>query len=272
MSVSDTLLCIAVSVGMLTTCVSLAQSQSTNPSSYRGKGYILGPDEGEKVLSHLMKVDPRMGSPRLALGKQRLREGHGISLHLHDAEDEILYVISGRGSGVVGEVEREVGPGSLIYIPQGAWHGMQCLEEMEIMWIASPPNFARQLRDLQAAGGDSAPESKRDEIARKHQQSDGGAFLRAVLAGSTWKGQDPWLHVVFDMTGLAATFEDSAGAKGTIQLRDSSADGLGFLGVWHRNASETGDLSVHYDFKSGSEMVLRWGERLERQSLLLRER
>ena len=68
-----TLLCIAVSVGMLTTCVSSSRSQSTNTPSYPGKGYILGPDEGDKVLSHLMKVDPEMGSPRLALGKQRLR-------------------------------------------------------------------------------------------------------------------------------------------------------------------------------------------------------
>ena len=267
-----TLLCIAVSVGMLTTCVSSSRSQSTNASSSPGKGYILGPDEGEKVLSHLMKVDPEMGSPRLALGKQRLRTGRGIALHIHDAEDEALYVISGRGIGVVGEVEREVVPGSLIYVPQGAWHGIQCLEEMEVLWIVSPPNFARQVRDLQAAGGDSAPESKRDEIARKHQQSDGGAFLRAVLASSKWEGQDPWLHVVFDKTGLEATFEDSAGAGGTLQLRDSSADGLGFLGVWHRNASETGEVSLHYDFKSGSRITLRWGEGLRRQSLLLRER
>ena len=263
-----TLLCIAVSVGMLTTCVSSSWSQS----AYPGRGYILGPDEGQKVLSHLMKVDPEMGSSRLALGKQRLRKGRGISLHTHDAEDEVLYVISGRGMGVVGEVEREVVPGSVIYIPQGAWHGIQCLEEMEVMWIVSPPNFARQLRDLQAAGGDGAPESKRDEIARKHQQSDGGAFLRAVLAGSKWKGQDPWLRVVFDVTGLEATVEDSAGARGTLTLRDSSADDLGFLGVWHRNRSETGDVSVHYDFKSGSTITLRWGEGLQRQTLLLRER
>ena len=114
--------------------------------------------------------------------------------------------------------------------------------------------------------------TKRDEIARKHQQSDGGAFLRAVLAGSKWKGQDPWLHVVFDMTGLEAIVEDSAGARGTLQLRDSTADGLGFLGVWHRNASETSDVSVYYDFKSGSEITLRWGEGLQRQTLLLRQR
>jgi quercetin dioxygenase-like cupin family protein len=268
-----TLLCIAVSVGLLTGCVSPAQSQSTNTSSYRpGKGYILGPDEGEKVLSHLFKVDPEMGSQRLALGKQRLRAGRGIALHAHDAEDEVLYVISGRGIGVVGEVEREVVPGSLLHIPQGAWHGIQCLEEMEVMWIVSPPNFARQLRELQAAGGDSAPESKRDELARKHRQSDGGAFLRAVLADSKWKGQDPWLRVVFDITGLEATVEDSAGAKGTLQLRDSTADGLGFVGVWRHNASATGAISLYYDFKSGSEITLRWGEGFQRQSLLFRER
>ena len=267
-----TLLCIALSLGLLTVCVSSSPSQSTDSSSYPGKGYILWPEEGEKVLSHLMKVDPEMGSQRMALGKQRLRTGHGIPLHIHDAEDEVQYVISGRGIGVVGEVEREVGPGSLIYIPQGAWHGIQCLEEMELMWIVSPPNFARQLREWQAAGGESAPESKRDDIARKHQQRDGRAFLGAVLAGSKWMGQDPWGRVVFDMTGLTATFEDSAGVRGTLQLRDSSADGLGFVGTWHRTDSETGAFAVYYDFKSGSEITLKWGEGLQRQSLLRRER
>ena len=83
-----TLLCIALSLGLLTVCVSSSPSQSTNSSSYPGKGYILGPEEGEKVLSHLMKVDPEMGSQRMALGKQRLRTGHGIPLHIHDAEDK----------------------------------------------------------------------------------------------------------------------------------------------------------------------------------------
>ena len=265
------LLFVAVSLGLLAACDASPSTQATHSSSHPGKGYILGPEEGEKVLSHLVKVDPETGSQRLALGKQRLSAGRGIPLHVHDAEDEVLYVESGRGIGVVGEIEREVAAGSLIYIPQGAWHGIQCLDEMDILWIVSPPNFARQLRELQAAGGDRAPGPSRDEIARKHLQRDGRAFLRAVLAGSKWRGQDPWKRVVFDQTGFEATFEASSGARGTLQLRDSSADGLGFVGVWHGKASETGDLAVYYDFKSGSEIVLKWGEGLQRQDRLQRE-
>jgi quercetin dioxygenase-like cupin family protein len=266
------LVCVAVSLGLLAACNPPPPSQSTTSSSHPGEGYILGPEEGEKVLSHRIKADPAIGSQRLAVGKQRLSAGRGIPLHVQDGEDEILYVASGRGIGVVGETEREVTPGSLIYVPQGAWHGVRCLEEMDIVWFVSPPNFARQLRELQAARGDSAAESKRAEIARKHQQRDGRAFLRAVLAGSKWRGQDPWRRVVFDMTGLEATFEDSSGARGTLQLRDSSADGLGFVGLWQRNASDTGDFAIYYDFKSGSEMILKWGEGLQRQGLLRRER
>jgi quercetin dioxygenase-like cupin family protein len=266
-----TFFCVLVIPALVSACLSSSPAQSTGSSSYQGKGYILGPDEGEKVLSHLIKVDPETGSQRLALGRQRVGAGRGIALHIHDAEDEVLYVSRGRGIGVVGETTREVVPGSLIYVPQGAWHGIQSLEEMEILWIVSPPHFARHLRELQAAGGD-APASKRDEIARKHQQGDGRAFLRAVLAGSKWRGQDPWGRVIFDMTGLQASFEDSAGARGTLQLRDSSADGLGFVGIWRRNASETGDLTLRYDFKSGSEITLRWGEGAQRQSVLVRER
>ena len=35
----------------------------------------------------------------------------------------MLFVVSGHGVGVVGNVEREVVAGSVIYVPQGAWTG-----------------------------------------------------------------------------------------------------------------------------------------------------
>ena len=53
-----------------------------------------------------------------------------------------------RGVGVVGNQQKEIVPGSMIYIPQGAWHGIRSIEEMKIIWIVSPPNFANYLREV----------------------------------------------------------------------------------------------------------------------------
>jgi mannose-6-phosphate isomerase-like protein (cupin superfamily) len=49
----------------------------------------------------------------------------GIPVHLHEFEDEILYVLSGTGTAIAGEGREEVPlePGSVVYIPRGEWHG-----------------------------------------------------------------------------------------------------------------------------------------------------
>ena len=116
----------------------------------------------------------------------------------------MLYIVSGRGIGVVGNVEREVVPGSLIFVPQGAWHGLKAIEPIDLMWVVSPPNFARAQREFQKAGA-SMSEARREEIARKHQQSDSGAFLRLVLGSSEWQGEEPWGPVAFGNDGLTAS-------------------------------------------------------------------
>jgi quercetin dioxygenase-like cupin family protein len=105
-----------------------ARTAGPPPSAATDDGLILGPDEGDRVLSHLIKVDPARGSQRLGVGRQHIPAGRSIALHIHDGEDEVLYILSGRGVGVVGSVESEVVAGSLIYVPKGAWHGLKAVE------------------------------------------------------------------------------------------------------------------------------------------------
>jgi quercetin dioxygenase-like cupin family protein len=248
---------------------SRAQNPSRSPEGSRG--FILGPEEGDRVLSHLIKVDPERGSQRLGMGRQRIPAARSIALHIHDGEDEVQYVVSGRAIGVVGSVEREVVAGSVIYIPQGAWHGLKAIEATEIIWIVSPPNFARSLREVQASGGQSLPEWRRDEIARKHQQSDSRAFLRLVLANSEWLGDERWGRVVFGADGLSATYQRPAGQTGILEIRDERREDLGFIGVWTGDGSQ-GEFVLTYEFASGSTIHLDSGQGIERRSTLRRIR
>lgn len=257
---------IAVSGTLITACTT-ARPATPPPAVGSREGFILEPSEGDSVPGHLIKVDPARGSQRLGIGRQQIPAGRSISLHIHDGEDEVLYIVSGRGIGVVGSLEREVVAGSVIYVPQGAWHGLRAFEPMEIMWIVSPPNFARSLRDLQDAGGQSSPESRREEIARSHQQSDSRAFLRRVLASSEWLGDIPWERVTFGADGLSATYR-SGSTRGVLKIRDERREDLSFIGVWQNDAGENGEFILTYEFASGSVIHLDSGERFECRSAL----
>lgn len=231
-------------------------------------GYILSPDEGTRALAHLIKVEPNRGAHRLGLGTQRLRGGRGIPLHIHDGEDEVLYVVSGRGVGVVGAAEREVVAGSLLYVPQGAWHGIRAAEDMEIMWVVSPPNFARYLREWNDAGAQNVSEAKWQEIAEKHEYADGRAFLHRVLAGTQWRDTMSAALLVFDRKGTHATATGGA----TLEIQDESAPDLGFIALWRPDASASPETVVlTYDFATGNILRLRWRD-MQRTVSLTRER
>ena len=254
---------------MLMGCAA-SRISAPRPAAAGSQGFILGPDEGDQVLSHLIKVDPARGSQRLGIGTQHMEAGRGIPLHIHDGEDEVLFVLFGHGVGVVGNVEREVVAGSLIYIPQGAWHGIKAIEPIHVMWIVSPPKFARFNREVLSAGGSRLADSRREEIARQHQQTDGRAFLRLVLANSAWQGEEPWGRVAFRADGLAGTYQSPSGLQGSLEIRDERAEDLGFIGVWQAGNRQAGEFILTYDFASGSAIHLKWGDNFGQHATLRR--
>jgi mannose-6-phosphate isomerase-like protein (cupin superfamily) len=133
-------------VGM--TAVLGAVSYAQAPS--RTRSLILAADEGDPLGSHYVKADPQTGSMRLGVGLQRLK-GRGIPIHIHEKEDEILFVHSGSGLGIVGDQRRDVVAGTTLYIPQGTWHGIDPRsDELEVLWVVSPPYFAQNLRTIDA--------------------------------------------------------------------------------------------------------------------------
>jgi hypothetical protein len=206
------------------------------------------------------------------MGRQQIPPGRSIALHIHDGEDEVLYVVSGRAIGVVGGAEREVIAGSVIYVPQGAWHGLKAIEPTEIIWIVSPPNFALLLREVQSAGGQSLPQPRRDEIARRHQQSDSSAFLRLALARSEWLGDERWGRVVFGGDGLTATYQTPSGRTGVLEIQDERQEDLGFSGVCRGGDGSQGEFVLTYEFAGGSAIHLDSGQGVEGRSTLRRVR
>lgn len=83
--------------------------------------------EGGQLYHEFLRV------PALNCGLYILPAGQPDPQQPHD-EDEIYYVISGRGRFVAGDEDVEVEPGSVIYVPAGDDHRFHSItEDLQIL-------------------------------------------------------------------------------------------------------------------------------------------
>jgi len=76
------------------------------------------------------------GLSRLLLAVGRLpAEDRSPIMHLHHGE-EVLHVVSGRLLVRIGRQRRECGPGDVLAVPAGEWHGFQVLDETVLEVLA----------------------------------------------------------------------------------------------------------------------------------------
>jgi quercetin dioxygenase-like cupin family protein len=64
-------------------------------------------------------------SSALTAGRARITPGGALSLHRH-TQAELYFVVQGSGVVTVDGERREVGPGSTVFIPGDAVHGIEC--------------------------------------------------------------------------------------------------------------------------------------------------
>jgi len=142
----------------------------------RNEGYVLGPSEGEHVIrnagSILLKIDPRRGSKSMALGTQQVPIRTGIRVHQHHEADEALFVLEGSGFGILGDQRVAIEKGSAMYVPRGAWHGVENPDrELLLLWVVAPPGLEAFFREVGSKPGAPAKEftlEQLNDIARKH--------------------------------------------------------------------------------------------------------
>jgi mannose-6-phosphate isomerase-like protein (cupin superfamily) len=123
---------------------SAAWAQSGAPQKPAPGGYILERDGdvaateagthnggGETVGYSFFKKAPRLG---LVFRKRALKPGSGIGYH-EQKEDEIYYVLSGRGMMTIDGKSVEVGPGTAVLTRPGSSHGLKQVgaEDLVIM-------------------------------------------------------------------------------------------------------------------------------------------
>lgn len=141
-----------LTAGVAATIADLLTANQTRGSADRSP-LALGPGDGELVYVGRdpvrIKVSPKARG-RLAMITQDVSPGTSIPVHLHEKEDEIIFIQSGSGEATVGEEKVAIASGSVLFVPQGTWHGGRNTGSETLRWIAiySPSGFEGYFREI----------------------------------------------------------------------------------------------------------------------------
>lgn len=125
-------------------------------STPRGTGAIIHAREGELIpptpdgRQVTVKVDSEVTpAVRMSMVTEDLPPNSEIRVHLHQREDEIIFIRMGSGIATLGDRDVPVSAGATVYVPQGVWHGLRNngKETLGMSAIYSPPGFEQAFKD-----------------------------------------------------------------------------------------------------------------------------
>lgn len=126
-------------------------SQTTTPRT----GAILQADEGQLIPTTpdgrtiTIKFDAHSTpGARMSMITEDLPPNAEIRVHLHQREDETIFIRMGSGIATLGDRQIPVTAGAVIYVPQGVWHGLRNTGPGILGMSAtySPPGFEQIFR------------------------------------------------------------------------------------------------------------------------------
>jgi quercetin dioxygenase-like cupin family protein len=93
---------------------------------------------------------------------QDVSPGTVIPVHLHENEDEIIFIQSGAGEATLGESTVTLAAGATLFVPQGTWHGGRNTGTETLKWIAiySPSGFEGYFREIGRRAPDEPPRAR----------------------------------------------------------------------------------------------------------------
>jgi quercetin dioxygenase-like cupin family protein len=117
----------------------------------------------------MLKVSPKNnGSQHLVAGTELLAPGATLPKHRHLLQDEILLIQSGIAHVWLGDQERDLHAGGLVFIPANTWINAKNIgtEPISLIFIFSAPGFEDTMRCNSVPAGETptpiTPEQQRD--------------------------------------------------------------------------------------------------------------
>lgn len=90
---------------------------------------------GTVLIQHVFEQSDLRGHARL-VGKITIEPGNSIGLHEHIEEEEIYYIMSGKGKVVDGGKESIVGPGDAVLTGGGNSHSIENISDAPLEFFA----------------------------------------------------------------------------------------------------------------------------------------
>jgi quercetin dioxygenase-like cupin family protein len=149
----------AMAVMLAAVCVvqtQSAQSSSATTSQAAPKPLLLERHEGERRIwrepdhgDFMLKVSPKNnGSQHLVLGTEDMAPGDEFPRHQHLAQDELLWIETGTVHVHLGDHERDLHAGGMVFIPAHTWVRVKNsgTETAGLVFIFSAPGFENYMR------------------------------------------------------------------------------------------------------------------------------
>lgn len=94
--------------------------------------------------------EPRVtGAQKQILGLGRIKPGKGHTRHNHEDSEEFIYFLEGKANQTIenedGVQEKELGPGEMVYIPQGAYHSTINVGDRDLVFLCCYLNAGSEL-------------------------------------------------------------------------------------------------------------------------------
>ena len=92
-------------------------------------------------VSYLLLTQGQFGSGNLSITWVEGDRDSEQAVHAHEANEQVYVIVRGHGVMKVGDDEREVWPGTLVYVPPGTGHAIRCTGEESLAYVSatSPP-------------------------------------------------------------------------------------------------------------------------------------
>jgi len=155
-------------------------SHSTSEPVSSAKPLMLEKSEGEARIRRprpkpsptsqfMLKVDPRTnGSQHFIVGTEDIAPGASIPIHKHPTEDELVFIHSGRAHVWLGEEERDLHAGGIVFIPANTWIGMKNISEgpVSVTFVFSAPGFEEFQRCISVPAGTTPTPMTEEHLKR----------------------------------------------------------------------------------------------------------
>jgi quercetin dioxygenase-like cupin family protein len=120
----------------------------------------------------MLKVSPKNnGSRDLVAGTELLAPGATLPKHRHLIQDEILLIQSGTAHVWLGEEERDLHAGGLVFIPANTWISGKNIgtEPIALTFVFSAPGFEETMRCNSVPAGETpTPITPEEQVACAH--------------------------------------------------------------------------------------------------------